>query len=134
MDVVLGQIFGLFLLIVGLGMLVNPSLFVDAFADMKAHPGVRLMSALFPVFIGAVIVPFHPLWVMNWTLMLTILGYTLLLLGMLRYLFMDTWVKMISPIMGNTYIRLLGLGILVYGGFMAYYAFPEVISWMLSIL
>lgn len=132
MEVILGQIFGLFLLIVGLGMLMNPGLFVDAFEDMRDHPGVRLMSALFPVFIGAVIVPLHPAIILNWTLSLSILGYGLLFLGMLRYLFMDTWVRLVSPLMGKSYIRVLGILVFILGGFMAYHAFPMISAMLVA--
>lgn len=51
MDVILGQIFGLFVLIVGLGMVINSLLFLGAFHNVKKHAGVRMIFALFPVFV-----------------------------------------------------------------------------------
>lgn len=126
MDVILGQIFGLFILTVGLGMLVNPELFLEAFNDIAKHAGVRMMSALFPVFIGAVIVPLYPMVVWNWTLSLTILGYGLLILGTIRYLFIKHWVKVMSPIVSCRYFQVLGTFLVLYGGFMLYHAFPMI--------
>jgi hypothetical protein len=133
MDVVLAQIFGLFLLIVGLGMLLNSKIFIEAFEDVKHSPGVRVISALFPVFIGAVIVAFHPVIVMDWTLSLAILGYGLLILGTLRYWFIQTYVKLMSPIMGKSWVRVVGLVLVLWGGFMAFHGFPEIASMLLAL-
>ena len=134
MDVVLAQIFGLFLLIVGIGMLVNSKLFIEAFEDVKHSPGVRVISALFPVFMGAVIVAFHPAIVMDWTLSVAILGYGLLILGTLRYWFIQSYVKLMSPIMGKSWIRFLGLVLVLWGGFMLFHGFPEIASMLLTLM
>ncbi len=132
MEVILAQIFGLFLLIVGLGMILNTQLFIDAFEDLKHSPGVRVISALFPVFLGAVIVPFHPIFIMNWTLSLTILGYGLLVLGTLRYWFMRQYVSMVSSVMGKTWIRVTGLILFLWGGFMVFHAFPVILDLLIK--
>ena len=124
MDVILGQIFGLFVLIVGLGMVINPLLFLEAFHDVKKHAGVRMISALFPVFIGAIIVPLFPMVTLSWTLSLNILGYGLLILGTLRYLFIKQWVRIMSPIVSRRYFQVLGIILILYGGFMLYHAYP----------
>ena len=133
MEVILGQIFGLYIFIIGLGMLVNPGLFLEAFEDIKQHAGVRMISALFPVFIGVVIVALYPAVSMGWALSLNILGYGLLSLGTLRYLFIKRWIKLVSPLVGKRYFQVLGFLLLVYGGFMVYHAFPFVGSFFVGI-
>ena len=124
MDVILGQIFGLFILIVGFGMLVNPALFLEAYHDVSKHAGVRMMSALFPIFIGAVIVPLFPTVSFGWALSLNILGYGLLVLGTIRYLFIKQWIRLMNPIVSRRYFQVLGVILMLYGGFMSYHAFP----------
>ena len=130
MDVILGQIFGLFILIVGLGMILNPLLFLEAFHDVKRHAGVRMMSALFPVFVGAIIVPLFPMVSLSWTLSLNILGYGLLILGTLRYLFIKQWVRLMTPIVSLRYFQIFGVILVMYGGFMLYHAFPFIASFV----
>jgi hypothetical protein len=133
MDVILGQIFGIYLFLVGLGMIVNTGLFIESFHDIKQHPGVRLMSALFPIFMGAVIVALHPVWIVDWTLSITLLGYGLLVVGTLRYLCMQCWFKLVGPMVGKSYFRMIGVLLLVYGGFMMFHAFPQIVALLLSI-
>ncbi|MEC7030264.1 MAG: hypothetical protein VXW87_01160 [Pseudomonadota bacterium] len=132
MDVVLAQIFGLFLLIVGFGMLLNSTLFIAAFEDVKRSPGVRVISALFPVLIGAVIIVLHPVIVVDWTLSISILGYGLFILGALRYWFIKRYIGLITPVMGKVWIRFLGVVLMLWGGFMVFHGFPMVADYLVS--
>ena len=122
MDVLLGQILGTFISVVGLGMMLNPKFFVDAYEDMSQRAGVRLLFGMLPVLVGSTIVALYPAWVMDWSLSITILGYWLLVVGSIRYIFIEAWMEWLKPLNNIRYYRMSGACFILLGGFMLYHA------------
>ena len=123
MDVILGQIFGCFLFIIGLGMVLNPKLFKDAYFDVQNHSALQLITAVIPILVGAVIVVLMPSLAFTWQLSISILGYTLFTVGTLRYFFLQEWYRYTRPLVGHRYFRIFGCVCMLYGMFMLYHAF-----------
>lgn len=123
MDVILGQIFGCFLFIIGLGMMLNPKLFKDAYFDVQNHSALQLISAIIPILLGAVVVVLMPSFVFSWQLSISLLGYALFVIGTLRYFFLQEWYRYTRPLVGIRYFRIIGFVCLLYAIFMLYHAF-----------
>ena len=119
---VLSQIFALFLTVVGLGMIVNAKLFVDAFNEIKSNPGLRLITGLMPILLGSVVIAMHSVWVMAWPVLVTLIGYTLFILGSLRYLFWKQWVNMMARVLSKSVVRSMGVVALAIGLVLGYYS------------
>ena len=119
---VLSQIFALFLTVVGLGMIINAKLFVDAFNEIKLNPGLRLVTGLLPILVGSVVIAMHSVWVMAWPVLVTLIGYTLFVLGSLRYLFWKQWVNMMARVLSKPVVRSMGVVALAVGLVLGYYS------------
>ena len=113
-------VFALFLTVIGFGMLFNAKLFVDAFDDIRLHPGLRVVTGVIPVLIGSILVSTHSIWVWAWPVALTIFGYVLFVVASLRYLFMSQWIRYVSPMITKTTIRLIGLVLFALGLYLGY--------------
>ena len=122
MDVLLGQILGTFIGVVGLGMILNPKFFVEAYEDMAQRPGVRLLFGVLPVLVGSTIVAMYPAWVMDWSLSITVLGYWLLVVGSIRYIFIEAWMEWLKPLNHVRCYQTSGACFVLIGGFMLYHA------------
>ena len=128
MEIMLAKIFGLFLVIVAIGMFCNTQLFINAFDDIRQSAGIRVFSALFPILAGLVIIILHPVMMMNWTIAISVLGYGLLVLGTLRYWFISAYISFLTPLMGKTWIRVLGFLLLIWGSFLVIHGFPALMG------
>ena len=123
MDILLGQIFGSYLLIVGLGMVFNPRFFKKAYLDTKQSVGLQMVTCLVPILVGAAIMAMFPVVYWDWRLSISILGYGLFLLGTLRMMFIKTWFELTERIVGIRYFIAVGVLFALFGGFMAWNAF-----------
>jgi hypothetical protein len=116
MDIVL--VFMLLLAVTGTGMCFNAQLFVQAYDDIKLHPGLKLVTSMLTLFWGSLIIGFHPVWVWGWPVLFTIFGYSLFVLATVRFLFMHWWIKVVSPLIGERQIKILGVLCLLFALFL----------------
>ncbi|MDC3180768.1 hypothetical protein OAT84_01305 [Gammaproteobacteria bacterium] len=98
---------------IGLGMCFNPTLFVEAYEDIKYHPGLKLVSNVLLLLIAVLMISMHSVWVMGWPVILTILGYMLLAIAIFRFLFLDQWIDLIAPLIRPRVIRFIGIVCLI---------------------
>jgi hypothetical protein len=77
MTLFLAKFLGLYFLAVGIAALLNPGRFgkmYDTFRD-KNNDGVVYLGGIIAIIFGALIVSVHNVWVMDWPVLITILGW-----------------------------------------------------------
>jgi hypothetical protein len=121
--IILAKIFGIFFSIFGLGIVAKKQHMRGVIEDTIHHPGVQLIFALVHLLIGSVIVVLHHSIVMDWTLLVTVLGYFLLVTGIFRYLFSHVWISMLHKVKDGNGPVLVGLLLMVYGLALIYFGF-----------
>ncbi len=77
----LGQLFGLSLAMVAVAGLIRPQLIDGVIKDVKQHPALSLLFGFTGVVMGLAIVLSHNLWVTDWRVFITIVGWGALLKG-----------------------------------------------------
>jgi hypothetical protein len=92
----LGLFLGILLTIWGVGILGNASYMNQIIDDAIAHPGVQVMFALIPLIMGSFIVAAHNIWALDRSLIITILGWLMLLSGTFRTVFMKQFIAMLK--------------------------------------
>lgn len=112
---VLAKIFGIFLTIVGLGVVIKRDHFHDVIEDIIYHPGIQLVAAIVPILVGSTIVVLHPSTAHNWTILITILGYLLIAAGTFRLFFSHVWVNILCRIKNSNLPIIPGIILLTYG-------------------
>jgi len=77
------QIIGITYLAVGLGILINPGFYKKLIAAFTENPPAIYLSGLVALLIGYLLVTFHNIWVKDWPIIITIIGWIALIKGLL---------------------------------------------------
>jgi hypothetical protein len=124
-SILIARIGALIYLSVGLGVFINASHFRKIVDDLVKSPGAAYISAIMALIMGCLMVNVYNVWVWNWTVLITILGWGAILKGMSGLIFPEqvltlsnrfTKIKSFNALGGIAVI--LGL-ILGYFGFIA---------------
>lgn len=94
-SIVLGRIWGTVMTIIALAFLINHRRYPAIIAEF-AQTGVLLLSGIVSLFIGVTTVVLHNLWVPDWRVLVTLLGWTATIKGVMRVLFpeqISQWVR-----------------------------------------
>jgi len=83
----LARVFGLYLAIVGVLLLFEKKRVGTRITQLLESPETRFFSAVITLMIGILLVVTHNVWAMNWTVLITILSWWVLVKGLLRLFF-----------------------------------------------
>jgi len=83
------------LIVVGLSLLSRPRAWIDAFEPAARHPLVPLLSGLYALLVGLVVVSAHNLWVTDVRVIITILGWVALGSGVVLLLAPEVYAFML---------------------------------------
>lgn len=121
----LAKAFGIYLVVISLALIWHKDMFLAAMEDMTSKPGVTLLSSIFTLILGIILVLFHNVWIESWQLAITLLCWWVLIKGAVRILYPAIDKKLIGVFASNkslyvsgTLALLLGLWLL-YVGFMS---------------
>lgn len=79
----LAQLFGLLYFVMGIGMLTNQAQFKKVFTDMTTSATFQYLCGMIAVVSGFAIVTFHNIWVRDWVVLVTLMGWASLIKGVL---------------------------------------------------
>ena len=124
-SIFLAKALGLYLVIVGAGMLINSEKFKQMLLPILKDPGMVLFTGFFALVVGIPMVVVHNLWVMDWRLIITLLAWLTLLKGVVRMFFPEFIINQTSIWIENKgmyyglVIFLIALGfLLLYFGYL----------------
>ena len=125
-SIFLARLLGPLLLLPGVGLLVNPRAFRTMASEVVGSITLVYLFGLFDFAAGLAIVLVHNVWTVNWRLLITLIGWLLLIRGAARILITDTLMdyaktiirkKQLYPVSGGVLV-ILGL-VLCYFGYVA---------------
>jgi len=124
LSIFLAKLFGLYLLIVALDLLVRRHELEGAVKDFVSSKGLLFFSGSISLFLGLAIVIAHPIYEWSWRGLITLLGYLLIIKGIMRVAFPTRLQKSMISLFHRGYwglfVVLLILGVyLTYSGFAA---------------
>lgn len=102
--------FGVTTLILSIGFLCHLGHYKEMARKMVGKPAGFILGGVFPVLVGSLVLNFHQEWVLGWGLTLTIIGWTLFLIGVFRIWFVHIWIHLIKK-----YIKLVPVLFAVFG-------------------
>ena len=119
---VLGPLF----LLVGLGALINMGYMremIDEFAKGKQHV-LMMFAGVVQFLFGMFLVSTHNMWVANWTVIITIIGWVSLIKGVVALLLPRVAISMINFFRGQSWwIPVAGIIALVIGAVFSYFGY-----------
>ncbi len=86
------------LIVVGMSLLSRPKAWITAFEPAARHPIVPLLSGLYALLAGLVVVSAHNLWVSDVRVVVTILGWVALASGVVLLLAPEVYAFMLRKI------------------------------------
>jgi|HubBroStandDraft_6_1064221.scaffolds.fasta_scaffold945510_1 hypothetical protein len=99
----------LFLIIWGLGIAINREYWCKAIDDTIDHPAIQMLMALIPLILGSFIVATHNIWTLNLGLIVTLLGWAMLVGGAFRTVLTKYFVAMLRKFKSSRTLLISGL-------------------------
>lgn len=87
LSIFLGKIVGLYLLISTISILIQQKYYKKVFDELLKHPAFITIYAIIDLIIGLIIIISHNIWISNWPLIITLLGWLIFLKGIFLFLF-----------------------------------------------
>ena len=86
LSVFIARTIGIIYLSVGLGFFLFREMYVMAFRKILESPGYALLGGFMAVVVGMALVNYHNLWVNDWRVIITVIGWIALMKGIILLL------------------------------------------------
>lgn len=119
----LAKVFGIYLIIMGLYLLLRYDHLKNVASDFVKFSGLQAMGGALSLIVGLLVVVSHNVWVWNWPVIITLLGYMAVLKGINRLFFSDWEKKMVNRMNSTSFFIYMGAFTTLLGLFLAYKGF-----------
>lgn len=125
LSIFLAKVFGLMMLLVGLGMLLDKKSYEKMFKELSDSYSDLLTHGFLALFAGVAMVTYHNIWEGEWwVVLITIFGWISLLKGVLRLLFPGMVMGMLKSFLKNkSFMMWSGWASIALGAAFSYYGF-----------
>jgi len=122
-DAQIFQLFGLAYLVIGLGGVFKKDAYMNLMDDIVKSPAIFFITGVLTLILGFLLVTFHNVWVMGWTVIITIIGWITLISGILNLMFPGFYRKVSDAMMKRKmlmriypfFVILIGVFLLLLG-------------------
>ena len=121
-SIYLAKVFGLYLLIMAVGILMNPKRFQEILDDFVADRGLITVTGIINLILGLLIVVGHNVW-NDWAVTVTLMGWLILAKGIVRTFFPMSLSGVINWMRDVNSLRITAGILLVLGAFYTYMGF-----------
>lgn len=83
LPIFVAKVFTLYMLAIGVGVLSGKLNISKMIASLEESQGLSLATGFFLLVLGALLVQYHNIWVKDWTVLITILSWAILIKGFL---------------------------------------------------
>jgi hypothetical protein len=121
MSIILAKVFGLYFLALGLAFIINPDRFKKIYQQVVEDENFLLIGSMLALLIGAFVVSVHNIWVSEWPVILTLLGWWSLIKGFALLVYPNS-IQLFSFIRNRStlFYRAIGLLYLALSLFLIY--------------
>jgi len=110
LSIFLARVMGIYLLVMSIAMFTRKQQFQEMIELFEKNPTCMTVAMIMTLILGIMIVVSHNVWVMGWPVVITILGWWMLIKGLLRLFFPKVISKMISFVQHKSpYLAIGGL-------------------------
>ena len=101
-SVFLAQVIGIYLFIVSLALIVKQLRFKKILHDFLGDHPLMFLTGIIGVIIGLLIVLFHNVWVSDWPVLVTLIGWITLIQGVARIFYPDNFSKVVRGLLASS--------------------------------
>lgn len=114
-------IFGILMLVSGIGIYLHPAMFKKIIGDYESSPALVYMHGALALAIGAFIILNHNIWTMSWLVIITIIGWLAIIRGVWVLLSLQSYLKTIKSFWGKSgHIKTEAIVLIVFGAMLVY--------------
>lgn len=125
-SIFLAKLLGPTLLLVGIGLLINRNGYRAMMREFLASRALIYIAGMLAFIPGLAVVLLHNVWVADWRVLVTLLGWLSMLAGIIRILFPQEVTRMGTRLVNNpTAFTISGAVILVIGAILSFYGFAR---------
>ena len=107
---------------ISLGQFFSGITYKKMYQDIMRSSGLMAMMGLFAIIIGFLLVEHHNIWVKDWPVIITIIGWAALVKGFLFLAFPDA-LKIFEPMFTGKFAKVFPYFTLAFGLLFAYWGF-----------
>lgn len=122
-SIFIAKILGLAYVVMGLGFLLNPKYFKSVMNSIMKDKSAVLWGGMMALVVGFLIVNAHNIWVKDWTVLVTIVGWIGLVKGVLLFVAPKFLLDFSEKVFKKIPMQGIGLGALVLGCVFGYFGF-----------
>ena len=120
----LARLIGPPLSVIGLAILIHPEIYVSAATESLKSPALLYFAAAIALTAGVALVLAHNLWVADWRVLITLIGWINILDSSLWLLLANTYVSMWAGLLtGNAIAHVGGAIVLALGVVLSYFGY-----------
>ncbi|MBI1866531.1 MAG: hypothetical protein HY005_01655 [Candidatus Staskawiczbacteria bacterium] len=124
LSIFLANIFGLSIVAVSLSLLLNPKN-VKKISDSMENGITLFYTGIVSFVIGTAMILNHNIWVYDWRLIITILGWAILVKGIIRLFLPKMAINMSKKIINSQWIPLILVAGVILGCVLIYFGFTS---------
>jgi hypothetical protein len=122
-SIFIARIFGLCYLIIGVGFLFNRKAFQRIMEDFCKNAALSFYGGMLALVVGIVIILTHSVWVANWTVIITIIGWAGLIKGIWMIVFPNTVSKFMQAYRNKALMMFHSIAAIAFGAVLTYFGF-----------
>ena len=122
-SIVLAKFLGIFLTVMGVGFVFNRHHIRLAINALTENHAIQFVATVIPLLLGSFIVGNHNIWVSNWTVLVTIVGWIAFVAGTVRAIFHAFWLRQVESEKDKVNVVLVGVILLILGLLLCYFGF-----------
>ncbi|MGI9388083.1 MAG: hypothetical protein ACR2OX_11685 [Methyloligellaceae bacterium] len=120
-SILLARIIGPMFLVVGLGPLLHPHHYRNMIKAFIQNSELYYFSGVLAFIVGIAMILFHNLWVADWRVVITVIGWMSLFKGTVRILFPTIGVKLVTSFDEKSgLLTALSIPVLIFGVWLSY--------------
>lgn len=117
------QVMGVWFFLVALAMLTSPSRFRKTLLDSVSANTTITLVGFIGLLLGLLVVITHNLWVSAWPVVVTLVGWFLVVQGVIRLFWPDSFVKMVKDLCAKNGFTFWSWGWLIVGLYLIWAGF-----------
>ncbi|MGD9924085.1 MAG: hypothetical protein AB7V13_21985 [Pseudorhodoplanes sp.] len=122
----LAKLIGPTLIVIGLGMLINRDGYRDMAREFLGSRALIYLAGLFAFIPGLAMVLAHNIWVADWRVVITLLGWLAVIGGAFRILFPQEVTRIGTRMIANPNTMLIGgIAVLILGAILSFYGYAR---------
>ena len=106
-SVMLARFMGPYIIVIGIGMLFNLNAYRKIMEDFFKNAALVYVTGLLTFVAGLAIVLFHNIWILEWRLIITLFGWSILIKGSWLIIFPGTAAKLTDKFVKNVKLVLI---------------------------